>query len=93
MAQHDCNFQSTHPTKQWNDCFACLYTVPDWSIRKATCKPLGLLHRASATDNPCKPSLELYMYVAYGHYAAQLAWWLNFFPPERFLLLNSEDLR
>ena len=33
------------------------------------------------------------MYVAYGHYAAQLAWWLNFFPPERFLLLNSEDLR
>lgn len=33
------------------------------------------------------------MFVAYGHYAAPLAWWLNFFPPDRFLLINNDDLR
>ena len=30
--------------------------------------------------------------VATGHYAAQLAWWLQFFPPERFLVVTSAQL-
>lgn len=29
----------------------------------------------------------------YSAYAAQLAWWLAFFPPEQFLILTVDDLR
>lgn len=28
-----------------------------------------------------------------GLYAVQIAWWLAFFPPERFLILTSSELR
>ena len=27
------------------------------------------------------------------NYAAQLAWWLSFFPPERFIVVSSLELR
>lgn len=29
----------------------------------------------------------------YSSYAAQLGWWLSFFPPEQFLVLTADDLR
>lgn len=28
-----------------------------------------------------------------GEYASKLAWWLAFFPPERFLIVTSQQLR
>jgi hypothetical protein len=27
------------------------------------------------------------------NYAAQIGWWLNFFPPERFVVVSSLELR
>lgn len=31
--------------------------------------------------------------LQYGLYAAQLSWWLSFFPPERFMILRQEDTK
>lgn len=38
----------------------------------------------------CNPPSVPTTHVSY--YAAQLAWWLAFFPPERFLILTSTEL-
>jgi hypothetical protein len=31
--------------------------------------------------------------LSVSNYAAQLAWWLNFFSPDRFLIVSSQELR
>ena len=93
MQDSSCTFNGGYPGRQWNDCFSCHYIVHDWERRRHLCRLVGLLQDTCAIENPCKPQVELYMYVAYGHYAAPLAWWLNFFPPDRFLILNNEELR
>jgi hypothetical protein len=44
---------------------------------------------------PCKEgpgSVRKANGVLVGFYAAQLAWWLSFFPPDRFLLVTSQEL-
>jgi hypothetical protein len=35
----------------------------------------------------------LYNAVDVSNYAAQIAWWLNFFPPERFMVISSSELQ
>ena len=48
----------------------------------------------------CKPEHQRICYgrngfttVGVSNYAAQLSLWLSFFPPDRFLILTSNDLR
>ena len=31
--------------------------------------------------------------LQYGLYAAQISWWLSFFPPDRFMILRQEDTK
>ena len=72
----------------WHDYFACRHKSP----RAQQCRQLlprdqPELQRQCATQlgigDPLVPSL----------YAPQLAWWLTFFPPERFLVLPSVSSR
>ena len=39
---------------------------------------------------PHVPTVPL---TQYGLYAAQIAWWMSFFPPETFLMLTQEELQ
>lgn len=41
----------------------------------------------------CVSEPKLMTFVQYSSYAAQIAWWLAFFPPEQFLVLTISELR
>lgn len=41
--------------------------------------------------NDCKP--DVLNYVQVSNYAAQIAWWLAFYPPEQILIITSSELR
>lgn len=53
------------------------------------CHPASLTRR-TARPVRCACCMQLTDYSAY---AAQIAWWLAFFPPEQFLILTNDDLR
>jgi hypothetical protein len=53
----------------------------------------GELNADERTQFPRCHSLPGYNTVDVGNYAAQLAWWLAFFPADRFLILASQELR
>lgn len=72
-----CGMQSNDNT--WHSCFQC-----------------HIDHSACTEEDPelleqCnqKPGFRM---LGVGKYAAQLAWWLNFFPPDRFLIVSSAQL-
>jgi len=85
----NCTFNTGKPTQSWNDCYRCL--VNDNSIRKH-CQGRWYLRKdgPDAMDHECLDfSMEM---ISRGLYAAQIAWWLEFFPPEQFVFINSDDL-
>lgn len=71
--------------KTWSDCFSCKFTV-----MQQLCKHLAQ-SEIKVLGGSC-PTGSVPM-VHTGLYAAQIAWWLAFFPPERFLILTSSELR
>jgi hypothetical protein len=70
----------------WADCFKCYYSNFD----AAGCSKLTVEDRAQfvqcATQRQFGP-------VHYGLYAAQLSWWLAFFPPQQFFFITSSQLQ
>jgi hypothetical protein len=52
----------------------------------------GELDRMAADESYDSVSLRRYAYVSNGLYADQLERWLRYFPPERLLIIRSEDL-
>lgn len=71
-------------TRTWGDCWRCYY--PNFVKRHCEASPPEVREAFRGCSPPSLPTTH----VAY--YAAQLAWWLAFFPPERFLILTSSEL-
>ena len=74
----------------WADCYTCAFSnILATPEAKRTCARLGKLpHRE--LGNCSQPTNG---FVDQGLYAAQLAWWLRWFPPDRFLVLSTTELR
>lgn len=82
LSKNSCFFASEvrHP-KTWADCFRCSFSFIDDEL--CTGPP-------DSQPSPCSASPFLTLSV--GDYAAQLAWWFAFFPPESFKIILSYDL-
>lgn len=67
----------------WHDCFKCSHMF----FNRTHC-----LHQPPPRPfNGCKP--DVLNYVQVSNYAAQIAWWLAFYPPEQILIITSSELR
>lgn len=73
--------------KTWQECFRCSYML----FNSTHCRT-HLSDEARAALG-CGTAPKLMTFVQYSSYAAQLAWWLAFFPPEQFLILTVSELR
>jgi hypothetical protein len=81
--------QASDSTSWW-DCHKCGFSFiarfqPDI---KTKCQAL----RLSGPPEFRNCALPHYRFIDHGLYAAQLAWWLSFFPPERFLIISAWQL-
>jgi hypothetical protein len=72
------------PKATWADCWRCVFGVAEH-----LCDDLQDDEKKAVGG--CPPSSLLTTHVSL--YAAQIAWWLSFFPPDRFLFLMSKDLQ
>lgn len=72
--------------KTWHSCFQCHYSHVDSSA----CNSLN--DRDRQLLEQCNQHFGFGM-LSVSNYAAQLAWWLNFFTPDRFLIISSQELR
>ena len=80
---------SDHAT--WFDCYKCAYSYIDVrrGLVQEACKPL--LTSGPAGFRNC--SAPHFGFIEHGLYAAQIAWWLQFFGPERFMIISASQLR
>lgn len=76
-----CMQDSNGGPQTWHDCFKCWHMF----FNRGACNRME-----ERPVNDCSP--ESLNYVQVSNYAAQLAWWLAFFPPEQFLILTSAEL-
>lgn len=74
----------TVPKATWADCWKCLHSIPKFMCPKLTEEDTAAL--GGCPPSPALPTTHVSLY------AAQIAWWLSFFPPDRFLILKSSDL-
>ena len=77
---------------QWNDCFKCWYLRSDPELKEQTCSSLGYGDGLTGIT-PCTPLFKFGHFTTFGTYAAPIRWWLEFFPSERFLFINNEELK
>lgn len=76
------------PTTTWFDCHRCHFGYID---QKEASGPCAEVERTGPLDfHTC--TTPSHRFLDHGLYAAQLAWWLRFFPPERFLIISSWQL-
>ena len=84
VLQRDTSGGSANAT--WHSCYKCRHKMPDSSL----CYLMWPNLEDEATMVPdCMRSYGIHDPILPSLYAAQLAWWLRFFPPERFLVLPS----
>ena len=75
----------------WHDCFRCRYSSV--SLDACEARNSSRPHFAPCARAFGKREMQaVYNVLSAGHYAAQLAWWLQFFPPERFMVVTSAQL-
>jgi hypothetical protein len=82
--------QGSDPEKKrtWGDCYRCsLGTRACEELTKEEIEGVGYCDSGLVPMTPKVPGLQ------YGLYAAQIAWWLSFFPPERFMIIRQEDTK
>ena len=72
--------------KTWHSCFQCHYSHVDSNA----CTSLN--ERDRQLLQQCNNHFG-FGALSVSNYAAQLAWWLNFFTPDRFLIISSRELR
>lgn len=72
--------------KTWHSCFQCHYSHVD--INACT----SLNERDRQLLEQCNQHFG-FGALSVSNYAPQLAWWLNFFTPDRFLIISSQELR
>ena len=81
--------------KTWHECHRCRYS----HVFLPACDGLFGKHLVDDTFTPCERAragrgLDVsHAVIGAGQYAAQLAWWLSFFPADRFLLVTTHQLR
>jgi hypothetical protein len=73
--------------RTWHSCFGCWFSF----VNLTSCG----LQLQSLTDSEYDGCVDESSFdpLDVSNYAAQLAWWLSFFPAERFLVLPSSALR
>lgn len=74
------------PTQTWHTCFHCVYSLVD----REQCSALEAADQEVFEQCPTGRGFNM---VDVSNYAAQIGWWLNFFPPERFIVVSSLELR
>ena len=77
--------------RTWFSCFPCLHS----HVNVTACPPDTLGSAAAAQSKLRTPACDDpagFDPIDVSMYAPQLAWWLSFFPPERFLVLPSSLL-
>jgi hypothetical protein len=75
----------------WWDCYRCAFNYVE-NIKnyvRHECESVALFGPPEFRN--C--SAPHFGFVEHGLYAAQLAWWLRFFPPERFYIISAWQLR
>lgn len=70
-------------THTWGDCWACKFGKAE----SDTCISMGVPESVCQGLEHCQPPRAHMSY-----YAPQIAWWLAFFPPERFLIFTSDEI-
>jgi hypothetical protein len=80
---------SDHTT--WFDCYKCAYSYIDVRLSKVreACAPLETIGPPEFRN--C--SVPHFGFTQHGLYAEQIAWWLQFFPPEQFMIVSATQLR
>jgi hypothetical protein len=87
-----CRFSDEHAlqsnSKTWYDCHRCGFTYIARESSKLECA------RLEEEKHPyLSCSQPSYRFIDHGLYAPQLAWWLRFFPPDRFMFISAWQLR
>ena len=70
----------------WGDCFGCRYNL----FRYQKC--CGAREEQGGALFPCFGVPRGFSVLDYSSYAAQIAWWLQFFPPEQLYIVTTETL-
>lgn len=89
MSYNPCFLQISNEKDRltWNDCWKCEHFVYECTMLNDLEKEA--LGGCNYTSIPHVPTVPL---TQYGLYAAQIAWWLSFFPPEQFMILTQEEI-
>eukprot|EP00892_Ulva_mutabilis_P012512 jgi/Ulvmu1/9633/UM054_0065.1 len=80
----ECEFRTPGADVTWGDCFSCLYG----SYENSTC--MARMREGSDVFACDRKQLDIFDYSTY---AAQISWWLHFFPPEQMLITTSDLLK
>ncbi|GMH43861.1 hypothetical protein BSKO_11795 [Bryopsis sp. KO-2023] len=73
-----CVFNDGIDSKTWPDCIFD-YVTSEIAFRRMRSSDVRYVSRLTS-------------FLTQGFYAAQLAWWFEFFPPSQFVFVNAEDL-
>jgi hypothetical protein len=71
----------------WNDCHQCRYSLFDGDV----CEEQG--HDEDIFTCDIFVHRRQFSVFDYSMYAPQIAWWLEFFPPEQIKILTSRQLK
>lgn len=74
--------------KTWAECWRCQHFV--YECDQLTEDAQSAIGECDPKRIPHAPEVP---FLQYGLYAAQISWWLAFFPPERFLILTQEEIQ
>eukprot|EP00892_Ulva_mutabilis_P000115 jgi/Ulvmu1/10103/UM006_0053.1 len=87
FARPECRFTTPGANVTWQDCFGCRYNL----FRYRQCCDMREEHENDLF--PCFGVPRGFSVLDYSNYAAQIAWWLNFFPPEQIYVVTSDVLK
>jgi hypothetical protein len=71
----------------WGDCWKCEHFV--YECEMLSDKEKAAFGNCSYNQIPHVTGVPI---TQYGLYAAQIGWWLSFFPPEQFMILTQEQI-
>jgi hypothetical protein len=94
-AHHPC-LQGISPRKSWHSCHRCRYG----HVVRSKCAERNRGGGKVPFFQPCENAMRgrgrddaAFSVLAIGNYAAQIAWWLQFFPADRFIIVSAAQLR
>jgi len=88
QSDQKCDFTNGKNDKTLQDCIGCLLHSTD-NLLQCNMRPMAIIKDAEDAFECLAFDKEL---ILRSFYAAQLARWFTFFPPDQFFILNSEQL-